>query len=144
MSTKKKFLLILFLFVLGTITIGYYFYNKGPENIRSRDALPVTATELYKAYLEDSVVAQQKFSGKVIIVTGIIGKAGANQQNETIISLKTNEPGAFINCSMEQPRPGLQLNRQVRIKGFCSGMGQGDPDLGIKADVYVTRCWIEE
>jgi hypothetical protein len=144
MSTKKKFLLILFLVVLGTITIGYYFYNKGPENIRSSDALPVTATELYKAYLEDSVVAQQKFSGKVLTVSGVISKVDTNQQNETIISLKTNEPGAFINCSMEQSRQDQQLNRQVRIKGFCIGMGQGDPDLGIKADVYVTRCWMEE
>ena len=143
MSTKKKLLLFLFLFFVVTVGIGYYIYNKGPEDIRRSDATTVTAIELYKSYKEDSLAAK-KFTGKVLMVTGSIGKIDTNQQNETVLSLKTNEPGAFINCSMEKRKPGLNLSTQVRIKGFCSGMGQGDADLGIKADVYLTRCFITD
>lgn len=143
MSTKKRLFLFLLLFLLATVGIGYYFYNKGPEDLHRSDATPITAIELYRTYKEDSLAAK-KFTGKVLLVTGSIDKIDTNQQNETVLSLKTNEPGAFINCSIEKSKPGLSLNNQVRVKGFCSGMGQGDADLGIKADVYLTRCFITE
>ena len=142
MSTKRKILLFLLLFVLATLTIGYYFYNKGPEDTRDSNALPVTANELYQAFAGDSLTAQQTYSGKVLLVTGVINKLDTNQQKEVVVSLTTYEPGAYINCSMEKLTADLKLNDQVMIKGFCSGIGQGDADLGIKADVYLTRCWI--
>lgn len=122
------------------MSIGYYLYSKGPKNVRDSKALPVTATELYKAFSEDPPLAQIKFSGKVLLVSGTVVKIDSNQQNESIVFLRTTEPGASINCSMEQSNPGLQLHETATIKGLCSGMGQGDADLGLKADVYLTRC----
>jgi hypothetical protein len=142
MSSKKKLLLILFVLCVAGMGIGYYFYNKGPRNVRSVNALRVDAPELYKAFVSNSGEAQKKYSGKILLVSGVVGKIDANQQKETILFLNTNEPGAYINCGMEESNPVLQLNERVSVKGFCSGMGQGDADLGIKADVYLTRCWV--
>ncbi len=144
MSTKRKLLLFVSLFVLALAAIGYYVYNKGPENISNRKTLPVTARELYDAYINDSLIAQNKFSGKVLLVNGVISRIDLNQQGETILSLQTNEQNAFINCSMEQSAAGLQINDEARIKGICNGIGQGDIALGIKADVYLTRCMLEK
>ncbi len=144
MSTKRKFLPLLFCFLVATASVGYYFYNKGPENRTNRKTLPVSGSQLYKAYTDDSLTAQKKFSGKVLLVSGTIITIDKNQQQETILNLQTDQEGAYINCTMEEPAPGLQINDQVRIKGICSGMGQGDPDLGIKADVYLTRCQVDK
>ena len=144
MSTKKKTLFLLLLLALAVVAIGYYFYNKGPGDTRDGNALPISATELYQAYARDSMRAQQTYSGKVLLVTGVITKLDTNQQKQVVVSLNTKEPGAFINCSLEKSNVELTLNDEVKIKGFCSGIGQGDADLGIKADVYLTRCWITE
>lgn len=142
MSTKKQFLLFLLLIMLA-VAIGYYFYNKGPVNFKNSDTLNITAVELYNAY-EDTLAAQKKFTGKVLTVAGVVSKIEMNQQNETILLLKTNTGGAFINCSMQQTNITLKVNDSPHIKGLCSGIGQGDTDFGIKADVYLTRCWIAE
>ena len=142
MRTKKLFLLFLLLMLLAAVT-GYYFYNKGPINYKNSDAQTITAVDLYNAY-EDTVTAHKKITGKVLTVAGVIGKIEMNQQNETILFLKTNTADAFINCSMQQTNVSLKVNDSTRIKGFCSGIGQGDADLGIKADVYLTSCWIAE
>ena len=131
MSTNKKILLLLPLFVLAIVTIGFYFYNKGPKDTRDSHALPATANELYQAYAGDSSAAQTKYSGKVLLVNGVIAKLDTNQQTEALVFLKTNEPGAYINCSMEKSDAILKLNDHVKIRGFCSGIGQGDVDLGI-------------
>jgi hypothetical protein len=124
--------------------LGLYFYNKGPENISNRNMLPVTAAQLYQAYVEDPAAAQDKFSGKALLVSGLIIKMDKNQQNETLIFLETNEENGYINCSMQNPAAGLKINEAVKIKGLCSGIGQGDTDLGIKADVYLTNCIMAE
>ena len=142
MSTKKQFLLFSLLMMLA-VAIGYYFYNKGPVNFKNSEAINITAVELYNAY-EDTLADHKKITGKVLEVAGVIGKIELNQQNETILFLKTNTAGAFINCSMQQTNINLKINDRTHIKGFCSGMGQGDADLDIKADVYLTSCWIAE
>ena len=142
MSTKKPFRLFLLLMMLAVAT-GYYFYNKGPVNIKTSDGINITAVELYNAY-EDTLTAQKKITGKVLTVAGVIIKIEMNQQNETILFLKTNTADAFINCSMQQTNITLKVNDSAHIKGLCTGIGQGDADLGIKADVYLTSCWIAE
>jgi hypothetical protein len=144
MSTKRKFFLLLLFFGVATAAVGFYFFNKGPGNIRNRKTLPVTATELYNAFVVDPAAAQQKFSGKALLVSGLIIKLDKNQQNETLVFLETNEENGYINCSMQNPATGLKVNEAVKIKGLCSGIGQGDADLGIKADVYLTNCIVAE
>lgn len=144
MMTRKKTLLFLFFFLLAAIAIGYYFYNKGPEDLGTSKAVSVTAQDLYQAYLADTSVAQDKYTGKVLLVTGLIARIDKNQQDETIVSLKTNEGNAYINCSIENTPPDLTVSSEVRIKGLCSGMGQGDTDLGLKPDVYLLRCLVEK
>lgn len=142
MRTKKLFLLFLLLMMLAALT-GYYFYNKGPINYKNSDAQKITAVDLYNAY-EDTVTAHKKITGKVLTVAGVISKIELNQQNETILFLKTNTADAFINCNMQLTNITLKVNDSANIKGLCSGIGQGDADLGIKADVYLTSCWIAE
>ncbi|HMJ46345.1 MAG TPA: hypothetical protein VK498_03405 [Ferruginibacter sp.] len=138
----KQFLVVLLLLVVVAAGIGYYAYNKGPLDIQHSKSIKATATELYTLYSTDSVSAQKNYSGKIIEVTGFVTEVSQNLQNEKIILLQTSTPGAYINCTMEGLAGEIKPNETIVLKGLCSGMGQGDPDLGIKGDVYLTRCFI--
>jgi hypothetical protein len=144
MITKNKILLYFFAFLVAAFAFGYYFYNKGPEDLGTSKAVQVTAEDLYQAYLADPGVAQKTYTGKVLLVTGSIARIDKNQQNQTIALLNTREKNAYINCSLESPAPGLAINSKVKLRGLCSGIGQDDADLGLKPDVYLARCLLEK
>lgn len=141
-GTKKTILFsVLGLAALGA-AVGYYLFNKGPVDVKNTGGTKVTATELYEAFSKDSSGAQKKYTEKIIEAAGIVSQVSQNQQNQAIILIKTNEAGAFVNCTMEGPANAVKENDAVTIKGICSGIGQGNEDLGIKGDVYLTRCYL--
>jgi hypothetical protein len=42
---------------------------------------------------------------------------------------------------MEGPVENIKETDNIVLKGFCTGMGAGDTDLGIRGDVYMIRCY---
>jgi hypothetical protein len=138
----KSIFLVLLLITAIAALVGYYFFNKGPADVKNSDAIKTEAPLLYVQFSTDSTLAIKKYSDKVIEVTGEVNTISTNQQNEKIILLKTNVGGASINCTMEEDPGNIQLNDLVVIKGICSGIGQGDADMGIPGDVYLTRCYV--
>jgi hypothetical protein len=143
---KKRtiWLSILALFAIGA-AVGYYYYNKeplDPENV-SPDT-KTTSTELYQAFATDSLQAKKKFSQKdeVVEVSGTVTGISVNQDKQSIVLLKTNESGASVNCTLEGDAKNVKENDNIKLKGFCTGMGTGDADLGIVADVYMIRCYL--
>lgn len=138
----KKVSFIIFILLAMVALIGYYLYNKGPVNVKDANAIKVDAIELYNDFIKDSVIAQQKYSGKILSVAARVSSSTVNQQNETLILLSTDVAAAFINCTMEEKEIKVAPGQQVIIKGICSGIGQGDADLGIAGDVYLSRCYL--
>ena len=123
---------------------GYYLYNKGPVDVINSSGLKITAEELYTTFSTDSVTAQKKYSNKILRVTGLVNTVTFNTENKQIVTLKTSTDGAFINCVMEENITETNPGDKINIKGICSGIGRGEPDLGIKADVYLSRCFLEK
>ena len=138
-NLKKAIIIGILATGLAAAGIGYYLYNKGPVNVASSSGIPVTSDALYSAYLADTTTAQKNYSGKILEVTGEIKEISLNQQNEQVILVKTGTEGGHINCTMENNHANLTIGQKVTVKGICSGMGAGDPDLGIMGDVYLTR-----
>ncbi len=141
-KVSKTILLSIICIIAIAVALGYYFFNKGPADVKNSDAIKMEAPLLYVQFSSDSTQAIKKYSGKVIEVFGEVNAISTNQQNEKIILLKTNVGGASVNCTMEEEPGNIQLNDRVVIKGICSGIGQGDVDMGIPGDVYLTRCFI--
>ncbi len=139
MMRLKKLLPVIGLLAVGGILAGLYVYNKGPVDVKGAEAASVSAETLYTAFSTDSSTAQKVYSGKILEVSGEATNISVNQKCENVVQLKTNVAGAFINCTVEKGTTP-PLNSHVKIKGICSGIGQGEEDLGIKADVYLTRC----
>ncbi|MBL0199002.1 MAG: hypothetical protein IPP81_02205 [Chitinophagaceae bacterium] len=142
MPAKKKNIIIIFLAVIIIAgAIGFYFYNKGPVNVKNAAAIKTEAAALYQSFLKDSAAAKKTYLNNVLEVSGLVMKVSKNQENQVIVMLQTNESGAYVNCTMEEVA-GLAENKQVTLKGICTGMGMGDADLGIMGDVYLVRCYL--
>jgi hypothetical protein len=143
-NNKKKIAIVSILLCICAATIGFYMYNRGPLDVKNSYAIKKEAALLYDAYNADTSIAQKKYSGKIVQVSGVVSQVADNQQGEMIVLLKTNLEGAYVNCTMQQKTTGIKTNDAVQIKGICSGMGQADSDLGIKGDLYLTRSLIVE
>ena len=142
MPAKKKNIIIIFLAVIIIAgAIGFYFYNKGPVNVKNAAAIKTEVAALYQSFFKDSTVAKKTYLNNVLEVSGLVMKISKNQENQVIVMLQTNESGAYVNCTMEEVA-GLAENKQVTLKGICTGMGMGDADLGIMGDVYLVRCYL--
>ena len=141
MRNRKRYILLSIAVILLLLAgIGYYMYNKPAVDIESATGKKVMATALYECFAKDSVLAKKDFTQKILQVSGTVTQVSNNQQNNVVVLLKTNTHGAFINCTMEEPTPGIAAGSMVEIKGICNGMGEGDADLGIMGDVYLIRC----
>lgn len=141
-NTKKIILFNIALLFLAISIIVLYLFNKGPDDVSRRGGIEATPDELYTSYIKDSVLAHKKYDGKVLRITGEVSEVTQNAQKQQIVLLKTSNSGGNINCTMEVAIPNIKAGDMVTIKGICSGMGQGDVDLGILGDVYLTRSII--
>ena len=135
------FISVLLLLVLS-ISAAIYLYNKGPLDVRSSSGKKVSATELYSVFMNDSLQAGEAYTSKVLLVTGEVAGLSVNTNKQKIILIKTGLEGAYVNCTLDEPADNIVPAAEVSIKGICSGIGQGEPDLGIRGDVYLTRCVI--
>lgn len=145
MTARKKNIIFLILAILVIVAIaGYYFYNKGPVNIKAAAAIKTEATSLYQAFSKDSAGAKKMYWNNILEVSGIVKKVSKNQENQFVVLLQTNEAGAYINCTLEEAVGAPAENSQATLKGICTGMGMGDADLGIMGDVYLVRCYLQK
>lgn len=144
MKRKAKNILIsLLFFVIIAVAIAFYFFNKGPLNVQDSSAVQVSAIELYKQLSNDSSLALKTYAGKILEVTGKVNSVSQNQRKQQVIILDAMAETGYINCTMEKNASAIKISDQVTLKGICSGIGQGDADLGIKGDVYLTRCYLK-
>lgn len=140
-KTKKMIGLSLLLLILSGGAIGYYLFSKGPVDVKNSSGKKTDAKSLYTSFSTDTITAQKKFSGKILEVGGVVNEVLKNRENSQVVTLKTSIEGAFINCTMEEENPDIKPGENIVIKGICSGIGQGEPELGIKGDVYLSRCF---
>lgn len=138
----KKILSVIIVLTLVGAALGYFIWNKPHLDIAGATGTKVVATELYKAFTTDSVSAKQYYIQQVLEVSGTVNSISKNQQNQALVLIKTGADGAFINCTMEGPADDIKEGATVAIKGICSGIGQGDADLGIMGDVYLVRGYL--
>jgi uncharacterized protein (DUF1330 family) len=143
-NTKRLFLYGIFFAALVAAIVGFYLWNKPAVDVANAEAIQTTAVDLYKSFILDSVMANKKYGQKILAVSGTVSRISSNQQNQAVVLLKTESDGAFVNCTMEEKNSAIKENSSISIKGICMGLGQGDADLGIPGDLYLTRCYPEK
>jgi uncharacterized protein (DUF1330 family) len=141
MKAKKLIIVTVISFIAVSVAAGWYLYNKGPKNVLNSNGIEVQAANLYKSYISDSSTAQKKFGEQVVEVAGVVKKVEENTQKQQVILLQTDEDGGSVNCTMEEKNIVAAGNKVV-LKGICTGIGEGDEDLGLKPDVYLIRAYL--
>ena len=138
---KRKYVL-LFLLAIAAIAAGfaYYSYTNTGVNVEKAHAEKISAPELYDAFLQDTIAAKGRYLNKVVEVSGTATRSTVNQQDQTIVLLQTSSGGAAINCTLEEKADPIREGQPVTLKCICQGLGEGDAELGIAADVYLVRC----
>ena len=114
----------LLLLLLILFAGGYYLYNK-PHQSAAGEAviLSIAADSLYRQYQSDEKAANQKYTGKVIEVTGKISEIQHNGSSEIWI-LSAQPGGGGINCELfpgEKTGHTPRTGDTVTIKGRCTG-----------------------
>jgi len=143
-NRKKNILLVIGIVLVAGASLGYYYYNKGPVDIKNASAIKANAAALYNAFITDTAAAQKKYSGKILLVNGAVAQISANQQGNSVILLKTNNGAGFINCTLERKTPpDIKEDQSIQVKGICSGIGEADEDLGLQPDLYMERCILQ-
>jgi ABC-type glycerol-3-phosphate transport system substrate-binding protein len=144
---KKKIMLAILVVLLAAAAVGYYVLNKKHFSVANTTAAAkITAVVLHQTFITDSSLAKNKFIGdetnqKVIQVEGEVSEIKKDQQDNTIILLKTATDGAFINSSMEGKTENIKVGSKIVIKGICTGYNF-DAEMGIPGDVILTRCYL--
>ncbi len=140
---KRNIILFIVLMIIAAAFTGYYFYNKGPVDIQQASAQKADAASLYNEFVTDSISAQKKYSGKILLVSGNVADLSVNQQGQSIVLLKTSNGKGFINCTLQEKATSISKDQSIQIKGSCSGLGEADEDLGLQPDLYLERCIIQ-
>jgi tRNA_anti-like len=146
-KTKKTILLSIAVLAFAAAFIGYTLYNKKHFSVEgTKPSAEITATALHQTFAKDSALAKTKFIGdevsqKVIQVNGEIAAIKEDQQDNTIILLKTATDGAFINCTLEGTTENINAGNAITIKGICTGYNF-DAEMGIPGDVILVRCFL--
>ena len=140
-NTKKTILIAVLGIALIGGAVGYYYYNKGPLDVKNASGIKIASNQLYQSYSRDTLLSKKQYTNQVIEATGVVDKISQNQQNQAIVLLKTDENGAYVNCTMEGPALDIREKESITLKGICTGIGMGDADLGILGDVYLVRCY---
>ena len=139
-KAKKIIFISLALLFIMAFSVAFYLFNKRPVDVKSSSGIRVEAIELYRSFTADSLAARKKFGDEVLEVTGEVSEVSLNTKKQKVLLLKTAIPFAHVNCTLDEAAENIKATDKITIKGICSGIGQGDAELGIMADVYLARC----
>lgn len=125
MRKWQRVLLWLFVIVLFGFGVmrGYVFYlnHKPHPNVANEKGIAVTAQQIFDEFTANEHLAFQKYGDKAIEVTGEVAEAKKNQDNKTVVLLKTTDPVFGVNCTFKDDPGTLQPGSTITFKGFCTG-----------------------
>jgi FlaA1/EpsC-like NDP-sugar epimerase len=91
----------------------------------SAPAVSITASRLYEIYEQNEPLADKKFKGKVVSVTGEIGSIGKDMIGKFNICLKTQNNLCSIQCFFDKAHKKKVVAQEkgayITIIGRCDG-----------------------
>ena len=123
--------------------LGYKFvYNKLHKDYEEAEAyFSLTSQELYSDYQINRQVAEQKFNGKVVEISGFLDKVETPESMTIAVFVLSD--GIFgdegIRCTMllnHSENIMSNAGQKVKLKGYCTGYND--------TDVILEKCSIVE
>ncbi len=119
--------ILLWLFVIALLGFGivkgylYYLNNKPHRDVTKEQGVQVTAQQIFDEFMTNETAANRKYLNKAIQVTGEVAEAKKNQDNKTVVLLKTSDPVFGVNCTFKEEPGELQPGDAITFKGICTG-----------------------
>ncbi len=145
---KKKSFISYTLFIVLIIAAagGFYAYKEFNRKVKSmadeKADFQLTQEQLVKEFSANEKAATQKFSGKIIEVSGTVKTIETDEKGFNTIVLGDSSSLSSIRCSIDSMQSlttsSLQPNTKITIKGICAGYNADE--LGLGADVILNRC----
>ena len=143
---KKWLKIIGILAIIGVIAaalIYVFVINKShPDYEKEQAAYSLEAKELFDHFRSDNASANEKYTGKVIEIKGMLNEV--DLADSAAIAILVFEEGMFgdegIRCTMipkfNDQCESHMLNTPITIKGYCTGFNE--------TDVILSHCSIVE
>jgi len=121
---------VCFLLICTGAVIAYRMYNKPHRSAASEPVIALTAVQLASEYEKDEAVANKKYLGNALQVSGTVSDVTLNQQNKPVIILPGNDMSS-VQCTLLDNAPAVKKGDSITIRGFCTGY---------LTDVIMDRC----
>jgi cytochrome c-type biogenesis protein CcmE len=121
---KRWLRILLILIGIGIVTGGiivYKIYTKPHRDVTKEEGVQLSAQSLYDAFKANEADANTKYLDKAIQLTGEVGAVSKNQDGNTVVDFKTNDPLVVINCTFKTDPGSLQPGQTITFKGICTG-----------------------
>jgi len=121
---KKWIKYVLAFIVVGIITGGiivYRIYTRPHRDVTKEQGVQLTAQSLYDAFKTNETAANAKYLNKAIELNGEVAEVTTNQDGNTVVNIKTNDPMFVINCTFKTKPGELKPGQAITFKGICTG-----------------------
>lgn len=140
---KKIVAVLVILGIVGAVYIWFFVYNKPHRDYEKASVdFSIEAVDCYREFASNAGGVQNIYTGKILEISGTPAKIESND-SLCVVVFVFNE-GMFgdegIRCTMlashHQKAKQLDIIKNVKIKGFCSGYNE--------TDVVLEHCSIVE
>jgi Tfp pilus assembly protein PilV len=119
----KVLLIVVVIGILGAAGVVYYVYNRPHRDVAKEKGVQLSAQALYDAFRTNEAEAYEKYVNKKVAVevTGQVGEVSTNMDGNVVVTFKTNDPLAVINCTFKENPGSLQPGQTITFRGICTG-----------------------
>jgi hypothetical protein len=133
MSKTWKITIIAFLGILTTAGYVYYQYNRKNSGIENQDPdYTVSVNEILNEFSSEQTLSQEKYIGKIVLVSGTLKSLEIDEQGNSIIVLGEEGSLSALRCSMDNTfsEKSIKEQKNLKLKGICTGYIPDDMGLG--------------
>ena len=143
MSTKKTILIIIILAVAIAGWFGWKEYSRTNRDLKKvTPDFVLTATQLITEFESGDSIANHKYSGKIIELSGNVKNLEKDEKGFYTVVLGDSSQLSSVRCSLDTihnpDAAGLRPGSSAIMRGACAGYNKDD--LGLGSDVLLNRC----
>lgn len=124
----KNWISLLMFTAMALLAAGSADSEENAQRVKSSEpSVAISSVQLYAQYKANEVEADNKYKGKVLAVTGVVGNIGKDILDQAYVLISSGDAlgmlgvQCFFNKSEEQNFGSLRTGQQVTIKGRCDG-----------------------
>lgn len=147
---KKKILIgigIIAILVGGFAASQYFMPHRDIQSVEA--FVEIEAAQLVDEYLADNNAANEKYldaegESKVIVVKGVIKSIDTDQNNQIVVTLKSNNDELGVSCTFtaesNKNASNLKVGDNLKVKGVVRSGAEYDEDLELYEDAIIEKC----